>query len=404
MKDFIPILLGNDVNSYSCARAFHEAYGIHSVAFGKIDTSPNAHSKIIDFTANRAILEEDNLTKAINGIADAHPDTKILVVACADDYLKAVMAQRNQFSSNVMTNHYIDLDMCLELTHKAAFYELCSQYGFDFPDTLVYTQKMGRTFEIPFDYPLILKPANSVAYYEHPFQQQHKVYIIQDAAHLFSVIDAIYASGYNDSLILQDMIPGDDAAMRVLTTYSDRNKKVKMVALGHTLLEEHTPTGMGNHAVIINDENTELQQKVVSFLESIGYVGFANFDIKYDKRDGKYKFFEINVRQGRSSYYITGAGENIMKLLVDDQLEDKELPLKVVNEPHVYTVIPRRLARRYIHSSETKAIYDTLCREGKVVNPMFYRPDFSLRHLYPLIRRHLSHYVKYAKYYHPEEV
>ena len=37
--------------------------------------------------------------------------------------------------------------------------------------------------------------------------------------------------------------------------------------------------------------------KVKNLLEDLHYVGFSNFDIKYDKRDGKYRFFEINTRQ-----------------------------------------------------------------------------------------------------------
>ena len=55
--------------------------------------------------------------------------------------------------------------------------------------------------------------------------------------------------------------------MRVLTSYSDRNGKVKMMCLGHVLLEEHTPHGLGNHAVIITEPNEELMMKVKNLLE-----------------------------------------------------------------------------------------------------------------------------------------
>ena len=58
---FQPLLFGGDINVYSVARAFHEAYGVKSVAFGKFHTFPCAFSSIIDyrtFAITRALREK----------------------------------------------------------------------------------------------------------------------------------------------------------------------------------------------------------------------------------------------------------------------------------------------------------------------------------------------------------
>ena len=81
--------------------------------------------------------------------------------------------------------------------------------------------------------------------------------------------------------------------------------------MGNALLEEHSPEGIGSYAAIVNGCDEKLGEMMKNFLEGIGYVGFANFDMKYDHRDGKYKLFEMNLRQGRSSYFVTAAGYNL---------------------------------------------------------------------------------------------
>ena len=45
--DFIPVLLGSDVNVYGMARSFHEAYGIPSVAVGKARLNATSNSRIV---------------------------------------------------------------------------------------------------------------------------------------------------------------------------------------------------------------------------------------------------------------------------------------------------------------------------------------------------------------------
>ena len=200
-------------------------------------------------------------------------------------------------------------------------------------------------------------------------------------------------------MIIQNFIPGDDTYMRVLTNYSDKHGKVKMMCRGHVLLEEHTPHGLGNHAVIITEHNEELQRQFKTLLENIGYTGFSNFDIKYDQRDGKFKVFEINTRQGRSNYYVTGAGANIAKLLVDDYILDRPLEFKAVENEHMFTVVPKKVAFTYIRPEEYQKKMRQLYAEGKVSNPLIYKPDRSLIRRLRVFKNMHRHHAAFKKYY-----
>ena len=55
---------------------------------------------------------------------------------------------------------------------------------------------MGHDFTLPSSPPTSCKPANGVAYWEHPFPGNEKVFICRDRQHLETVLDKVYASGY----------------------------------------------------------------------------------------------------------------------------------------------------------------------------------------------------------------
>ena len=124
------------------------------------------------------------------------------------------------------------------------------------------------------------------------------------------------------------------------------------------MLEEHSPEGIGSYAAIINGYDEKLNQQMKNFLEGIGYVGFANFDMKYDHRDGTYKLFEMNLRQGRSSYYVTAAGYNLAKWLVDDVLYHKDMECTVANKVcHSYYYEGDRSFKRWVHYKKNQFHY-----------------------------------------------
>ncbi len=393
---FLPLLFGGDINVYSVARAFHEAYGVKSVCYGKYPSGPAFGSAIIDYRVCAQNEDADVFRRNVADFASAHSDKTVLVIGCGDSYVKLAAGLKHSFPANVIAP-YADGNMIDTLIHKERFYELCDRHGIDHPDTFVHRREMGHDFALPFDPPYICKPSNGVAYWEHPFPGNEKVFKCGDRSELESVLDKVYASGYPDTMIIQDFIPGDDSYMRVLTNYSDRSGRVKLMCLGHVLLEEHTPHGIGNHAVIITEHEPELCEKLRRFLAEIGFTGFSNFDIKYDRRDGKYKVFEINCRQGRSNYYVTGAGHNIARLLVEDTVEGRELPFTVADSPSLWRMVPQGVAYRYI-AKEYHPRMKELIRAGRICNPLFYPPDRSLYRLLRLWKNQLGHYVKYQKY------
>ena len=393
-QSFVPLLLGADINVYSMARAFHEAYGIKTVAYGMYPSGPCYGSSIIDYRVSQRNDEPEVVLRNVSTVAQEFPDKKIILLGCGDNYLTAIAENLPKFPKNVIAP-YIDLALMEVLIHKEKFYDLCDKYGIDHPATVVYHKGMGHDFVLPFDGPFVVKPAESATYWDHPFPTQKKAYILKTRAEVDAVIDEIYKHGYEDSLIVQDFIPGDDSFMRVVTNYSNQSGKVRLMCVGHVLLEEHTDHAIGNHAVIITEPEPELCEKLRFFLEDIKFTGFSNFDVKYDKRDGKFKVFEINCRQGRSNYYVTGAGHNLARYLVEDRIEGKDGPLVINEKRSLWRVVPQKVAYDYI-SRAYHGQMKSLISAGQWVNPLFYAADKDLVHKLRIIRDQWRYHKRYA--------
>ena len=122
---------------------------------------------------------------------------------------------------------------CIEMCIRD---RVCEEHGFAFPKTTTCSYETYKGVKLPFDFPVIIKPSNSVAYWNCHFQYKKKVFVANNREEFDAILDAIYGSSYKDHLILQEYIPGDDSNMRVMNCYCGRDKKVKLIALGHALL------------------------------------------------------------------------------------------------------------------------------------------------------------------------
>ena len=410
-REFVPVLLGGDINVYSVARAFYEAYQVKSIAFGKYGTGPAYRSRMIDYRHDPKIDTYETCVRTVNAVAAAHLDKTIVLMGCGDSYVALVAQAKDagDLADNIVAP-YGPFDLMDSAQRKEVFYRLCEKHGVPYPHTLTFTREMlspageplAALDAIDFPYPMILKPSDGIDYWAHPFATQQKAYTIGSREELESVIRDVYASGYADDLIIQDRVPGNDERMRVLTSYSDRTGKVRMMCLGHVLLEEHEPHAQGNHAMIITEPNEELCQNVRKLLEDLGFVGFSNFDVKYDERDGSFKFFDFNTRQGRSNYYVTGSGFNVAKYVVEEYVYNRPFDpeFETAQEEHLWTVLPYRAIDEFVSDPKLRDLAHRLVREKKAVNPVFMRGDNDPNRWLRMVRQHFRCLDQMRRYYH----
>ncbi len=394
-KEFLPVLLGNDINVYSMARAFYEEYKVKSKVFGKATISTCYKSKLVDFTEVKNLDTDDILVKTVNTFVKENKNKKIILIGCGDSYVSCITKNRSKLNKDIIIP-YSEHKLLNNIMDKSFFYDLCEKHNIPYPKTRVISINDYKDLKLNFKAPYVVKPSNQIEYYINKFEGQEKVFILDTDKELKTTLEAIYTSGYKDKLILQEFIPGDDTNMYVLTSYSDKNNKVKMMCLGHVLLEEHTPYGIGNHAVIITEKNKKLCETMKKLYEDLNYTGFSNCDIKYDPRDKKYKVFEMNVRQGRSNYYVTGSGCNIAKIIVDEYVYGKEIKMNICDKSNLWLVVPKEVAFKYAPAYKDKM--KKLIASKNFVNPLYFKEDNDPIRLARLYKSQLTHFANFKKY------
>ncbi len=394
---FIPIIVGTDMNAYNMAISFHAHYKIRPILVGRgmlSFTRLSSIPKAIEIYPN--LGETEGFIAALEEVAKKYRQDgkQLLLIGTNDLFVRLIIENKEVLSKNYVFS-YIDEPLMNQLLVKKNFYELCEEHGIDVPTTHFHSCATDEAFDKEMMFPVIIKPSNGVLYYKNPFEGMQKVYKVNDYEEANKVITTIRESGYDDDLIIQDFIPGDDTYMWDSVVYVNQHGDSELVTLAQVVLQEHTPTAIGNYTALITRYDEALMTKLKNFLEAVGYVGFANFDLKYDPRDGKVKAFEVNIRQGRSSYYTTSCGHNMAKYIVDDVIYDRPKELTYLNEEHLFTVVPKYVLKHFVDNEEIKQEVKRLLREKKFENPLFYPRDRHLKRKIYLMARQVNYVRKY---------
>ncbi|RCW40848.1 ATP-grasp domain-containing protein [Paenibacillus prosopidis] len=402
--DFFPIILGSDENAYGNVRLIHEAYQIKPLLLCTRLLIPTMNSKLFDLIQIDRFDHDKVFPGALLSILEkyAAPDRKLVVIPCSDYYASLLSRHYDKFKG-LIANHFISEALLDTLDTKDKFYKLCEKHGLDYPQTIVCEpHERERALEqMDFQFPIVVKPENSNAYeYLHcHFEGKKKVFFFNSKDEYLSMVRNINTSDYKGKLIIQEFIPGGDSSMRVINSYSDDNGKVKMMCLGQPVLEEYAPKTLGNYAAIICRSDIDIYQKVQSFLEKIGYVGFSNIDMKYDIRTGRYMMFEINPRLGRSSFFVRAAGLNMIAELIDNVVYNKDKDCVYSDKTALWTHVPKVVLRKYVTEPALSAEIKKLYKQKKALKTLWYKKDLNLKRILRVSRYYFSHINNYRQYY-----
>lgn len=366
------VLLGQDLNAYGVAISLHETYGIRPLALGRYRTGICATSKIVKTEVVPALYSEGAALSALETLSRRFRDERPLLIPCTDAYLSLVVKNQDKLSALYRTV-VPDASLYETVSEKYKFYHLLDRYGIRYPDTQLYTEGACVSVAPPW----VLKPADSVDYYAHPFDGMEKVYFPKTKAEADDICRKMRSAGYRGRILLQTFIRRERAY--VLSVMADRVGGVRAASLAEVVLEELAPNARGNYCALLVRPLNDMAMRLIEMCEQLHYHGIANFDLL--QSDGTVYCLEMNPRQGRSSDYLRGAGHS-MAAFFEAASTGREYPRTRASTPIYWHAVPHRTVMR-LATPTLAGECEQRVREGFDFSPFRYDKDYR----FDLVRR-----------------
>lgn len=372
---FNAIILGTDHNSYSVARSFYEAFGKKPIVAGSAVLVPFYKSKIAEIYTEKNFSSDDEVfVKTLNALVEKRPEDDFIFFAPTEHYVDLLVRNAKDFDFSYHIP-YPEPEWAEKLLKKSEFYKILEDIGVPYPRTFIADRENYKNLDL--DGEIFLKADEYDDFIASDIKIKQKGYHVKDKAEAIEILENIYDSNYQGHVIAQDFIYGGQGTEYSLNGYRSKDGKVSMV-LARNLLSDMRPMWVGNHLVQVDHEDREMYEIAEKIVNHLSYEGLFNLDFKKDSKSGRVYTLEMNIRQGRTFYYSTLAGVNLIKIATEDMILGKSVTERT-KKPFMLTAINKNVARDHVDPSLLDEFDDEKRNENSAIHIINKEDDGIMR-------------------------
>lgn len=295
----LAVVLSSDATGLGAVRSLHEG-GVRTIAVTIDRWEPVRFSR---FAEKRLVPRSPDvecaLLDVLRGIREPHRP----VLLPTSDFLAHVVAKHRQ----TLREHFrccVPPAGAMEtVVDKALDTRRLTAAGFPVPRTLSELPSTAEELLEALPLPLIIKPRT--------FRDKNELGWRNAVLHTPDHVRDFYRSQAHAQgrVIAQELIPGSDDALWECMAVFDEESELRTA---FTFRKFRTmPAHYGATSYGRSERNDEIITLVRAIGKLLGYVGPADVDLKFDRRDGTFKYLELNPRLGLCNYFAARCGVNV---------------------------------------------------------------------------------------------
>lgn len=306
----VPVIFSSTINALGIVRSFAKE-NIFSIVVDHMN-GPAFHSRFAcPITCTNPTIDVGTFLQELIELGKKLKQHKKygFIICSNDKYLYSVSIYQEFLKPYYIfpMSEWPIIEKCID---KSKLYQAAENLGIPYPKTFIVDSinDIDRIRkEIPF--PCIVKPSVTVGFKQR-LGLNKKAVIVNTLGEMIELEKLIIKAELdNETLIIQETIPGDMENLYTISAYTDKNSDILAYSIGHKIRQTPPDAGTITSGKVKDDDKIYALGKQI--LKDIQFHGISNIEFKKDIRDGSYKLIEINPRPGIWNYSATMAGVNL---------------------------------------------------------------------------------------------